>query len=638
MVEWEIADQDIESTEELLLPDGARFSEDARDVIRCWHSTDVEACPGSGKTTVLLAKLKLLADRMPLENGAGICVLSHTNVAVDEIKKRLSAYADRLLGYPNYTGTIQSFVDKFVAIPYLRTHTGRNVQTVDDDTYAQHMLSRMQKNVEYYKDLFSKVNQIINTGNQFKNQIELIKSLYLGDDDSLYVGKQKSPIAGVKKKTAVQYNKLIESLLKDEGIIKYRDAYKYAEEAIAQSPEVYKALFSSRFRYVFIDEYQDCNIVQRKLIDMLFDPTKCTVIQIGDSDQAIYDFIGNDTPDWIPRDGALRIMTSCRYSQEIADVICNLKKGDKNITTFAGNTGLRPVLIVFSSESIGRVIGTFINVLETHGLCEPEGIYKAIGAYKKEGLKGLTIGSYWPKFDNSLKKQNEYNYSAIVDDIIQNLSEGKLYQVEHTIRKLIYRIFHYAHVRNEKTGKEFSLGTIKAHLDDEYWEIYRQWIYEMSRLWNPEKEIIDRLVRQKINELFRIETSRTDDAFDSLPAFFLDVVAAIKHTEKNVITEPIRGRRIEVSTIHGVKGETHDATLYLETEWNRASDLSRILSHYGVGNPCSQNTFNQSRKLAYVGMSRPRKLLCVALQSKTYENSKHLFSDGWEIIDIRTIH
>ena len=43
---------------------------------------------------MLLAKLKLLADRMPLENGAGVCVLSHTNVAVDEIRNRLSEYAD----------------------------------------------------------------------------------------------------------------------------------------------------------------------------------------------------------------------------------------------------------------------------------------------------------------------------------------------------------------------------------------------------------------------------------------------------------------------------------------------------------------------------------------------------------------
>lgn len=108
-VEWEISDQDIELIEKLLLPDGAHFQDDARNVIRCWHSSEVSACPGSGKTTVLLAKLKLLADKMPFDDGAGICVLSHTNVAVDEIRNRLAGDSDKLLGYPNYVGTIQSF-------------------------------------------------------------------------------------------------------------------------------------------------------------------------------------------------------------------------------------------------------------------------------------------------------------------------------------------------------------------------------------------------------------------------------------------------------------------------------------------------------------------------------------------------
>ena len=48
MMEWQISDQDIQAAEELLLPHGAHFPEDARNVIRCWHSTDVAACPGSG--------------------------------------------------------------------------------------------------------------------------------------------------------------------------------------------------------------------------------------------------------------------------------------------------------------------------------------------------------------------------------------------------------------------------------------------------------------------------------------------------------------------------------------------------------------------------------------------------------------
>ena len=52
------------------------------------NSCFVQACPGSGKTTTLVAKLAILADRIP-NDGRGICVLSHTNVAREEIEKKL---------------------------------------------------------------------------------------------------------------------------------------------------------------------------------------------------------------------------------------------------------------------------------------------------------------------------------------------------------------------------------------------------------------------------------------------------------------------------------------------------------------------------------------------------------------------
>lgn len=637
MVEWETSNQDIESTEKLLLPDGAHFPEDARVVIRCWHSTDVAACPGSGKTTVLLAKLKLLADRMPFVNGAGICVLSHTNVAVDEIRKRLSGYADKLLSYPNHIGTIQSFVDKFVTMPYLRNIAGQNVQAVDNLTYAQHMLDRMQ-NSPKYKALDYVTKNSFETGSQFTERLDHTQALYIRDDGALCVGKQKRALAGADKPSVKQYNTLISDLLKYEGIIRYQDAYSYAKSAIDDLPETYTELFSSRFLYVFIDEYQDCDDVQRQAIDSIFNSAKCVVIKIGDTDQAIYNSANNEILDWIPQDGFLPIMTSCRYSQEIADVISKLKIDNKNIITSLGKTGVKPVLLVFDIERIDKVIGEFINVLEKHEFFDNKGVYKAIGAVKKEDSSGLKIGSYWSKFDDSVKKQGEYNYWGLLDEIIIELLEGKLYKAEHLVRKLICRVFHYAKIKNHVSDKEFSITTIKKFLDDEYMDMYRQWIYELSLSQNIERESIDYIMRQKINELLKIMNSQADDIFVCLPEHFLDKDVVVNQTEnyyKNIFIDPIRGRRIEFDTIHGVKGETHDATLYLETDRQGASDLNRILPYYGIGKPGSSNLFDYSRKLAYVGMSRPKKLLCVAMQAKTYKKSKGVFDADWEIIDLR---
>ena len=85
-------------------------------------SRDFNAVPGSGKTSLLAAKLLLLAKKWP-HARRGICVLSHTNVARDEIARRLAGSPEgaQLLSYPHFVGTIHAFVNQFFAMPMLRS-------------------------------------------------------------------------------------------------------------------------------------------------------------------------------------------------------------------------------------------------------------------------------------------------------------------------------------------------------------------------------------------------------------------------------------------------------------------------------------------------------------------------------------
>ena len=125
MIKFSFTNEEIQSAcKELGLPENTfdDKTSERRKIIDCWDNANIIACPGSGKTTVLLVKLLLLSQRMPFENGSGICVLTHTNVAIDEIKNRLGNKADILFKYPNFFGTIQSFVDKFLSLPAFRLH------------------------------------------------------------------------------------------------------------------------------------------------------------------------------------------------------------------------------------------------------------------------------------------------------------------------------------------------------------------------------------------------------------------------------------------------------------------------------------------------------------------------------------
>lgn len=86
----EIKHENIAKAEQLLLPDGCRFDDERIQFINRLESGDLLAVPGSGKTTALRAKLYCIAKELPMKDGRGILALSHTNVAVDELKKNVA--------------------------------------------------------------------------------------------------------------------------------------------------------------------------------------------------------------------------------------------------------------------------------------------------------------------------------------------------------------------------------------------------------------------------------------------------------------------------------------------------------------------------------------------------------------------
>ena len=618
----EIDDKELEIVENILLEKGCHFANDAKEVIRYWKSVDVAACPGSGKTTVLLAKLKLLADRMPLKKGSGVCVLSHTNVAVNEIKTKLSNYADLLMGYPNYVGTIQSFIDQFVTKPYLKQKTDASIQVVEDSVYAQHLYKLLWKdrsqNSPYQKIRYFIKFNVKNGSGQYDNEISYMENLYQ-KDGALYVSKQKKPLAGADSLSAKQYETAIQELLVSEGLIRYKDAYQYAVESISELSTEYTDLFSRRFQYVFIDEYQDCNQMQRDALDKLFNQNECCVFHIGDSDQAIYNSENSEIEDWKPGTSCLSMASSNRYGQEIADILTNLRTDKKVINASLGETGYIPTVIIFDDASIDKVVGKYILALDENGLYDPNGIYKIIGAVKKRDLAGLKIGDYWAEYDDRNNLKSEYNYWNYVRRISEGLSEGKLYYVEGQFRSLLCKILHYAGVKNKISGREYTSKTIKRRIDEEHSEQYRNDWIQITKLKSYDVKSVDAAIRMLIRDLIDLKGKTEDDLFGLFPEYFMKEgdLEENKQGNHNFFIEPIRGRKIVIDTVHGVKGETHDATLYLETEKSRSSDIRRILPYLGVGKKGSQAISEYSRKCVYVGMSRPRKLLCLAVRAET---------------------
>lgn len=627
-VEMEINDCDIIEIEEILLPHGCHFTQEGKEFLRCNESKEVLACPGSGKTTLLMAKLYLLSKSMPFDNNAGICVLSHTNVAVNEIKKRLGTAADKILDYPNFVGTIQSFIDKFVAFPYLTNFTDVTIQVVDDSDYAECLWNICKHNRKFSKLKWLIENNVKNSV-KYNDYVAYIKNLYIDENYKLRIKNVTKCISGKDKPSTSQFIDIKGELLSAHGIIRYADAYALSSSAIKEYGKELKNLMASRFKYVFVDEYQDCDLLQSEVINTLFDTT--ILQKIGDIDQAIYNSFHADETPWNVSENTLTLPGSNRYNQKIADILIPLRTNKTPIVSLNNNCKIPPTLIVYSEDRIEDVIDVFYEEIKNNKLNKltAKGVFKAIGMIKNGS--GITIGSYWNKYKRDDINSNNVCLEDYINQLLFELRKGNLHNVDIIIRKMFCRICFICGYVEEKTNRSFTVNTIKEQLLSCNKIDYKNSILKLCNMKN-----------YSFNEVKKFLLSLIEESFDSadiktLNDFIEDSNQKSKISESNNIWQSRKCDdeiNVEFNTVYKVKGETHTATLYLETETSSASDIKRVLLL--VNNKKNENLksiHEKSKKVIYVGLSRPSHLLCLAIQQKTYSNNENVFKN-WKVIKL----
>lgn len=618
---------DFTPIEKLLLPNGCCFANDARNVINSWDSNDILACPGSGKTTVLIAKLKLIADKSPLKDGRGVCVLSHTNVAVSELKAKLGKSAERLLSYPNFVGTIQTFVDQYITFPFLRRFANTSIQVVSDEDYANHLYSLICKTDSKLKWFIDQQYNAFGV-KRYDSVVKFMANIYTDDEGGIHLSGVNRVLAGKSTNSAISYARAIQRLLSEEGLIRYNDTYRYTLLALKKYGSSLRTLLSRRFQYVFVDEYQDCSTLQRNVLDALFSGTETLFQKIGDVDQAIYNSTNDNTPVWQVEDSYMSIAHSNRYSQEIADVLSVLRTNQETIISSRGVQRIKPTLFVYDSSSRLRVIPTFIQEIQSNGLAKPEGIYKAVGMF--ENVSGLKISDYWPTFQKKVNQQSIVHFPDYISEISSALANGSLSLSERWIRKLLSKVLHYVGIKDE-AEKECGSISIKRYISNSFPQIYQSSILSLSQIHDFSYSAVEK----KVKEIFA--SLLGDGWLEIIPDSFMQPVREPQvASEDSHILYDESSISIVFDTVYGVKGETHDATLYLETETKKSSDIRRILPLLERKiTQCKNELQEKSRRCIYVGFSRPKYLLCLAISEKTYVGHETAFS-SWKIVDLRS--
>lgn len=687
--------EEILYAHEQLLRGKKPFDKEHIDIIKANDSRYIQACPGSGKTTTLLAKLLILANRMPFEDGRGVCVLTHTNVAIDEIKARLGSKADILFRYPNFFGTMQTFVHKFIADHALFYYYGSHIEVVDDDIarllfrkkyfampfgsdLGKYIYGRIQAiehridieeinrlggldllisaNIiapkgkrtvhyvfltgEYKKELLSKdqIKLIADYSRSwYKDRtIEILDSIKILPDYSGFLVAGK--IIGVDTKTGKAITDIKDRLYR-EGVLSYDDAYKLSLKYIGEIATTERTISLNRFQFLFLDEMQDCDNQQRQLIDYVFDDSKVIVQRFGDYCQAIFnnsDVFGECVEDLRNQS---KITLSNRFGDNIAKPLQTICIEDN--TDLKGNPevpSLRPTILVY--ENPEEVLPKFTELLQTKtiGIDNPITLddfannrrqadplhrinIKAIGWRAQSGKKdNLSLSSYFPAFvreaaSRKIDMLSILNYLSVTPTTMPKACADNIINA-------IIKYLDLSGVTNE--NKRYTKTSLFSFLEE---RSMLESLKEKTMKWV--KEIYDNKDKQQL--ILEI-TDYIDN--NILAMFAVTSSAKAKDFMTIKVNDPVNNpakvstcniyksgnTEIEIATIHSVKGETHIATLYLETFFNRYYESQRAGDQikgekYNGNDPDTLNTL----KVMYVGMSRPSHFLCFAIKKDRFD-------------------
>jgi len=272
----------------------------------------VKAGPGSGKTRVLIERIKKL---LLTKKRCKILALTFSNLAAEEMKNRLQEDQNIQDYIDNVTvGTIHSF-----CLDLVQTR-GNLVGLSSDLVLFENVLDRQTA----LKDVFYNNNEWI-TLLKSKNKPDSFLSQCLK-----LISEQKkkfiSPEVCELKEPFPQIYKAYNQYLIEQNAIDFDDILFYAYRILSENPSVVH-LYTSLYKFVCVDEAQDLNFSQYEVIKALCGKDFKNIMLVGDEKQSIYGFNGSDS----------RLMTDS-FVKDFSPVVYSLNenfRSAKSIVAYA---------------------------------------------------------------------------------------------------------------------------------------------------------------------------------------------------------------------------------------------------------------------------------------------------------------
>ena len=230
----------------------------------------VIAGAGSGKTKVLTTRIANL-----IENGVkpyNILAITFTNKAAGEMRERVNNIINV---HDAFIGTFHSFGLKIIRENSALFNLTSAFTLIDTEDQTS-IIKKIMKDINITDKMISPAF--------IKSKISFIKNNMLSDSEIANF------LISENEKIAVKIYYEYEKILKRNNTLDFDDILKKPVELFNSNKEVLEK-YQDKFKYILIDEYQDTNEVQYKLVKLL-SKKYLNLFVVGDPSQSIYAFRG----------------------------------------------------------------------------------------------------------------------------------------------------------------------------------------------------------------------------------------------------------------------------------------------------------------------------------------------------------
>lgn len=288
---------------------------------------------GSGKTRVLTHRIAYLIDHYDV-NPYHILALTFTNKAAGEMRERV----DQIIGFGAENIWVSTFHSTCVRIlrRYIEVLGYKRSFTIYDADDQRALMREIIK----YLDLDPKKYK----ERAFLNVISNAKDELIGPED--YAARAQGD--GMREIYARAYQEY-EKRLHDANALDFDDLICKTIQMFQENKDIL-SYYRNRFRYILVDEYQDTNTAQFKLISLLASTpsddggVEHNLCVVGDDDQSIYKFRGANIMNILnfeqeyPDTRVIRLEENYRSTQNILDaanavIHNNTKRKEKALWT-----------------------------------------------------------------------------------------------------------------------------------------------------------------------------------------------------------------------------------------------------------------------------------------------------------------